>query len=450
MTNSLKICFFCILCLLFSSVYGQDQERVIEGIFPIKYVSQDIEHFTLENGLQIFSIHMNNTLQTATHIVLYHVASKDDPKGLSGLSYLLHNMSKCKTEYGNINSMLNRISTVHGSYVSTHETSFYALTPVDNLPEIMHLEASRMNNIIFSDSRLEIEKKRVQEMLIAQNDPSSTLMNSMLSLYFMGSTHWNILGLLEDIDTITIDDTYEIYNTYYSPQNAKLIIISNLDHQDVFNMANTYYGAIENSTILNKKEYSHYVTPASSLKLDMMIDSGPEMIKFIYQTPKITQETLFAYLIMYNILFTGDNSIFNRILHSQKHLVHSIESDFSSVLENGYLYINIIPYPNTSTENVILEIKKIINQLLSNGFSVEDIQQAISAFSLSFVEDNIGLINKSKLYARLIDLKLESLSDYTSTTNIIYNMTASDINTAFYQIFSNGPKIQGRLKKDIN
>jgi zinc protease len=54
-----------------------------------------------------------------------------------------------------------------------------------------------------------------------------------------------IIGWMNDLETMTAEDAKAWYDTWYVPNNAYVVITGDVDHKEVFALAETYYGVLE-------------------------------------------------------------------------------------------------------------------------------------------------------------------------------------------------------------
>ncbi|ETO91210.1 MAG: insulinase family protein [Candidatus Xenolissoclinum pacificiensis L6] len=431
------------MCLLPFVLCSAESEKIFFNKFPIDYISKDIEMLTLENGLRVFSIHTDTHHESTVHIVVY-AFPRNVVRHNPIIAEILYSILSCRTrKYDNISSTFNKFSVLYGSHLSAKANVFYALSPSDNLHHVMSIESDRMMKIQLSEEEVKNEKKRYKDHVYHNLSRDQVLTNNMLDGYlFQGHER-----VKRDVDDIGIEDFIYFHQNYYTPENARIIVISSMEHQEVFDMARDYYASIPNyvQDVISEEKTDDIVYNTKTV-ITLDAEYGLEKLKFLYPIPNLSSDTLLPCLVMYHALLNGDYGMIYRSLGLQKHLVHSVESSLESILDDEYVMITLTLEHGVDLEHVLLEYKRVIEQLISNGFDAQDITRALSMMRLSFFEDNTGLTNKAILYTHLVNIGLKEFTDYSKIRNIIYNLTVDDINTVFYQIFSPGPLVQGVLR----
>ena len=102
----------------------------------------------------------------------------------------------------------------------------------DNLELIGALEADRMRNLMFEPQSFEAEREVVlnEYYLSVENQPYSQLLCTLNRAVFGAHPYGNLtIGEEQDIKGLTQEITRSFYNTYYTPENATIIITGALD-----------------------------------------------------------------------------------------------------------------------------------------------------------------------------------------------------------------------------
>jgi zinc protease len=68
----------------------------------------------------------------------------------------------------------------------------------------------------------------------------------MLNAFGMNDYGIPIIGTMDDIHSITIEDLQKWYELYYQPNNAVVIIAGNFNRDEVKRYLQEYYGSIKN------------------------------------------------------------------------------------------------------------------------------------------------------------------------------------------------------------
>jgi zinc protease len=207
-----------------------------------------IETFTLDNGLQV-AVLPSSTAPVVAVQVWYHVGSKDEPRDRRGVAHALERLMAKGSEHVRADAHAQYITSV-GGFVSaqTEEdaTHFVDTLPADYLDLALQLEAERMRNLMFRKDALDAEKDVIKdEIRQHQASPIQKGFIHFLEVAFTKHPYaWDAGGRAKDVDALTIDDVKKLYDTYYRPSNALLVVVGKTTVDQVKASAQKWFGSL--------------------------------------------------------------------------------------------------------------------------------------------------------------------------------------------------------------
>src|SRR5262245_50296085 len=121
------------------------------------------EHFTLDNGLQVF-VHEDHSTPLAVVNILYNVGSRDEDENKTGFAHLFEHLmfsgSKNITSY---DEPLQKVGGENNAFTSPDITNYYITLPAVNLETAFWLESDRMLSLSFDPKVLEVQRSVVIE-----------------------------------------------------------------------------------------------------------------------------------------------------------------------------------------------------------------------------------------------------------------------------------------------
>jgi zinc protease len=183
---------------------------------------------TLSNGLKVILLE-NPKAPLITFHIWYRVGSRNEEWGKTGLAHVLeHMMFKGTKTYGP--EEYSRIIQENGgetnAFTSRNYTGYFATLRSDRVQVVMDLEADRMQNLNLREEDFVTERMVVMEerRQRTEDDPQSFLMEQLEATAFQVQPyHWPIIGGMEDLMRITLEDLKRYYQTYYNPSNSFLV-----------------------------------------------------------------------------------------------------------------------------------------------------------------------------------------------------------------------------------
>lgn len=203
------------------------------------------EGFTLENGLKVRVIEYRRA-PVVTHMIWLKTGAADDPPGISGVAhYLEHMMFKGTPGVpdGQYTKRIERMGGEHNAFTGADFTAYYVTIAKEHLPEVMKLEADRMQNLrpsgFDSEREVIIEERRSR----IDNRPEALLAEHMAGKLFAGHPYGiPIIGWKDEMARLTAGDVMEYYRTHYHPTAAVLVLVGDITAKEARPLAEKYYG----------------------------------------------------------------------------------------------------------------------------------------------------------------------------------------------------------------
>ena len=205
--------------------------------------------FSLDNGLKVV-VREDHRSPVVVAQVWYRVGSSYEPQGLTGMSHALeHMMFKGTTLVPN--GEFSRIVSLYGgednAFTTDDYTAYYQVYTADKLALALELEADRMRNLVFKPDEVAQEIRVVMEERRQRTDdnPQSLALERFHALAWLTSpSRQPTVGWMRDLEALTLEDLKRWYDTWYTPNNATLVIVGDVDPAAVRELATRYFSAI--------------------------------------------------------------------------------------------------------------------------------------------------------------------------------------------------------------
>ena len=238
----------------------------------------------------------------------------------------------------------------------------------------------------FTDENVEKEKGIItQELLMTKDNPYRVFMFRNLKNLFVNLGYGDlVLGEKEDIESITKEDLYRCYNTFYNPKNMTLIIVTNENEEKVLktiksNQSKKKFDKLEKIDVKLPKEVDNV-----RKEYDVFYDnvSKPELsysIKVNINDYHISREKLAFYLYILFVINFGKITGFGLSL-KEKNMINK-DIGIGSNMYNDHIILSV----QTSSDNPE-EIIKIIEDKLNNlQINKEDFEIVKKSYISNFV-----------------------------------------------------------------
>ena len=206
--------------------------------------------YILTNGLKLI-VKEDHRSPVVVSQIWYRVGSIDEVNGVTGVAHVLEHMMFKGTEKIPNGEFSKKIAAAGGrenAFTGYDYTGYYQQLHKQHLPMAMELESDRMRNLVLTKEEFDKEIKVVmEERRLRTDDQARALVyEKMMSVAFQAHPYKNpIIGWMNDLENMRVEDAQDWYDRWYAPNNAVLVVVGDVKADDVFQLAQKYYGAIE-------------------------------------------------------------------------------------------------------------------------------------------------------------------------------------------------------------
>ncbi len=331
------------------------------------------EHFTktLDNGMQIVVIPMDNDSGVITTDIYYKVGSRNEVMGKSGMAHMLEHLSFKSTDKlkeGEFDTIVKSRGGVNNAATGFDKTHYYIKTASKNLGLSLDLFSELMHNLKLTDEEFQKERDVVAEerRLRTDNNPMGYLYFRVFNTHFTYHPyHWLPIGFMEDILSWKIEDIRDFYQRYYQPSNAILVVAGDITPEEVFRESEKYFGHIK-----NKREIP--IVTAVEPKVDgakravLHKESNQvDTLAITYSIPNYEHDDQVVLSAISHILSSGKSSRFEKTLVNEKQLANQVYGYNMELADPGVFLIMAMCSPQASLDTlekeILAELEKIKN-----------------------------------------------------------------------------------------
>jgi zinc protease len=366
---------------------------------PITANAEEVKEYRLDNGLKVLIIE-GHKAPVATFQVWYRVGSRNEPAGKSGLSHLLeHMMFKGTSERGP--SVLSRIVQKNGgidnAYTTKDYTAYFELLSSDRISLSIDLESDRMQNLSIDPKEVISERSVVMEerRLRYEDDPQNSLFEEVVAAAFkVHPYHRPVIGWMSDIGSIERKNLYSYYKTYYSPDNAVIIIVGDVHAEKIIKKVKELFGDIPAAESPQRGITS--IEPEQKGERRVLLKREAELPYIItaYHVPSFPHEDSYAIDVLSMILSGGKSSrLYQSLVYDQK-IALSASADYSGFNKDPYLFFfSATAAPGININEVEKALYAQIEKISTDLPSEREIQKAKNQIESSFImgQDSIYL-----------------------------------------------------------
>ncbi|MEO8504439.1 MAG: pitrilysin family protein [Acidobacteriota bacterium] len=219
---------------------------------PATSVTPEIpfREYRLANGLRLV-LHRDRTLPLVAINLWYHVGSRHELPGRTGLAHLFEHMLFQGSEHVGTNDHFRYVQQVGGvANGSTwyDRTNYHETLPAQHLDLGLWLESDRMGFLLPALTQEKLDNQRDVVMnerrQRVDNQPYGRAFERLHELlYAPGHPYrWPVIGSMEDIAAATLDEVRDFFRVYYSPDNAVLTLAGDFDLSEAQDRVEAWFG----------------------------------------------------------------------------------------------------------------------------------------------------------------------------------------------------------------
>ncbi|MEO5642369.1 MAG: pitrilysin family protein [Bacteroidia bacterium] len=354
-------------------------------LFSFGYVYPTFDQ-TLPNGLKVIVCEKPGN-GFAEFEVWYRVGSKDESPGIRGMAHMFEHMMFRGTKNISGVQMLEKLDSVGANwnaYTTFDRTVYHEYLPTGAIEMAMMLEADRMVNLKVTQDILNTEREVVGEEY--RNGISNWYQKMVQDRYaFLYPANHpyevDVIGNLDEITAFTAPQCMAFYDKYYSPNNAFVVIVGDVKHEDMFALATKYFGAV-------KKQLPAFVlrdTPdlmtAHVRTTEMDLNFPLQDYCYVFPQPPVSDKDFFAFDLLMSVFFTDENSILNERLVKKEHSAFAIvQSNETWSLFPSRSQLDIFMAPQPGNVKVKKAIREEMDSVIANGLPQEKMDDYMSNF----------------------------------------------------------------------
>ncbi len=181
--------------------------------------------------------------------IWYRVGARNEHLGITGVSHWVEHMLFKGTPQFPAGS-IHRIIAENGGTLNgatwNDFTFYYETLPSDRWELALRIEADRMANASFKPEEVTSERTVIiSEREGHENDPGWKLGEEVQAAAYKEHPYGNeVIGSKSDLLTMTRDDLYNHYKTFYAPNNAIVVVVGDFDTAYLLQRVTEAFGAI--------------------------------------------------------------------------------------------------------------------------------------------------------------------------------------------------------------
>jgi zinc protease len=393
----------------------------------------------LENGLTVI-LHQDRSVPVVGVNMWYHVGSANEKPGRTGFAHLFEHLmfegSKHVKE-GEFDTLLEAAGGNNNGSTENDRTNYIIDVPPNALELALFLESDRMGYLLDTMSPARVDGQRD----VVKNERRQSYENRPYGMAFLelprllfpkGHPYsWPTIGEMEDLTAAGYDDVVQFFKTYYTPNNASLVVAGDIDLDATEQLVRKWFAELPaGPPVAPLPAQAPYLT---ELKRKTLTDQVQlPRVHLAWVTPPAYSPSDAALDVVSAVLAGGKNSrLYKRLVYDTQ-----IAQDVSAFQESQSLasmfLIMATARPGHTAEEMQKAIDEELDRLRREPPDAREVERAINQIEASFYRqmERVGgfggkanQLNAYYFAGGMPDFFAEDLARYTA-------LSAADVQAA--------------------
>ncbi len=354
----------------------------------------EFEEYKLDNGMHVI-LHQDNSAPVVTVGVMYHVGSKDEENGKTGMAHFYEHLLFTGTkniERGKWSEIQSARGGAGNANTNWDRTYYYETLPSNELQLALWMESERLLHPIVDQKAVDTQNEVVKEEKRQRMD------NAAYGKIIYGDVYKHLfdkhnygrplIGFIKDLDNAKLEEFKAFYDKWYMPNNAVLVVAGDFQKKETKSLIKNYFEPIPSRALPKRVKITE--PERTKEKRVTEYDSNIQLpaIVLSHITPSMKEREAKVLDVISTILSDGKSSRLQKKLVENKKKALNVFSFARSLEEYSVYNIGAIPLGKTSLDDLIKEMDEEILKLQTELISDEDLQKVNNKFENRFVASN--------------------------------------------------------------
>lgn len=348
-------------------------------------IAFEFKQRTLDNGLRVIVQEDHTTPVVSVH-VMYHVGSKHERPGRTGFAHLFEHLmfqgSEHVAEDAHFRYIQNAGGTLNGS-TWFDRTNYFETLPVNELELGLWLESDRMGFFESAMTQKKLDNQRDvvknERLQSYENRPYGLAIETILQMVYPEGHPYRhpTIGFMEDLDAASLSDVKEFFRTYYTPDNAVLVLVGAISADDGFAVAERYFGEIPNGPG-TPQVTALEVAPAEEQRCEIYDNVQFPRVYLFHHTPALARPGFEDLEVLSYLMSEGKSSRLYHSLVYEKRIAQDLAFQLWPTEDCGLSFVVATARAGVSAAELEGALLESFDELLSGDLTDGEVQGAIN------------------------------------------------------------------------
>ena len=359
--------------------------------------------FSLENGLEVI-LHEDHSVPLVAVEMLYKVGSADEQKGRTGFAHLFEHimfMGSQNVPVGAFDQWLEAAGANNNGSTNNDRTNYYEWMPSNALPLALWLEADRMGRLLptMDQAKLDLQRDVVknERRQSTDNVPYGRANETILAALYPPSHpySWPVIGSMTDLSAAALEDVKGFFRTYYTPNNASLVIAGDFDPDSARALVTKYFKDIPRGPQIPPRPTVAKVTIPADTFLVMEDRVQLPRVYWTWPSERVFHQNDAALDLLASIVAGDKNSrLFKRLVYDMQVAQNVSAINYSGKLD-GWFRVDVTPRPGQEPQRIAQLVNDELTKIATSGISQRELDRVRNSFLARFLDGLASVQSKA-------------------------------------------------------
>lgn len=359
-----------------------------------------VERFALGNGLTILVL-VDPSAPVVCVQTWFGVGSRHEKLKKTGISHLFEHLMFGATEthlMGAFDRMLEEAGAETNAATFLDWTYYHTNAPRDALPLALHLEADRMGRLVLNDPEVAREKEVVmnERRQRVEDDVEGAVNERLYKEAFHAHGYgWPTIGWMDDIAGMTTEDCRAFYRTYYAPNNARLVVVGDVEIGELLRLVQKEYGALAAAEV-PIEDVNPEPPQVEERRAEMKKPTPTQKVAIGYRSPALGDFDHAPLAILNEALFGGRASRGHRRLVQEMEIATDVRAWVGSFRDPALWDIALTARGEHTCEELIAAVDALFDDVRKSGVTQAEIDRAKARSELGALQSLEAVSGKAE------------------------------------------------------
>ena len=335
----------------------------------------EVVRATLDNGLRVVVVR-DPLAPVVTTVMNYRVGSNEAPDGFPGTAHAVEHMMFRGSPGLSADQLADIAAAMGGNFDADTQqtvTQYFFSVPAKDLNLALHVEAIRMRGLLGTEALWQHERGAIeQEVAQDLSSPEYVCYTRLLAALFKGTPYaHDALGTRASFDRTGAAMLKRFHATWYTPNNAILVIAGDVDPTQTLAEARRLFGTIPRNALPSRPPAPLQPVTPETLRLDTDRPYGTAMIA--WRLPGYDSPDYPAAQVLADVLSSRRGNLYGLVVQGK-----ALNAGFSlDPMPQAALGYALVTFPPGADSGSLLDnVRQILKNQIAHGISPELVEAA--------------------------------------------------------------------------